>query len=62
MDKYLTTDAAATYLGVTAARVRQLILEDKLPSEKNGRDHLIMETSLKAYVRSGRRKPGRPKK
>lgn len=60
MSKLYTTETAATYLGVTPARVRQLILEERLESEKYGRDHLIPEASLQSYETSGKRKVGRP--
>lgn len=62
MRKLYTTEAAADYLGVTPARVRQLIIEERLKSEKYGRDHLIRESDLVEYQRAGRRKPGRPSK
>lgn len=62
MGKLFTTETAATYLGVTPARVRQLILEERLESEKYGRDHLISEDALKAYELNGKKKGGRPRK
>ncbi len=62
MSKLHTTESAASYLGVTPARVRQLILEERLESEKYGRDHLIPEESLQSYETSGKRKVGRPSK
>lgn len=62
MGKLFTTGDAATCLGVTPARVRQLIREGRLPSEKYGRDHLISEEALQRYQESGRKKIGRPRK
>lgn len=62
MSKLYTTESAATYLGVTPARVRQLILEDRIESEKYGRDHLIPEAALQNYETSGKKKVGRPRK
>ena len=62
MDKLLTTCDAAEYLGVTASRIRQLIVEKRLSSQKFGRDHLIREEDLKEYVNSDKKRPGRPKK
>ncbi|MDD5348491.1 MAG: helix-turn-helix domain-containing protein [Candidatus Omnitrophica bacterium] len=62
MGKLFTTESAATYLGVTPARVRQLILEERLSSEKYGRDHLIAEDALQQYQKNGRQKVGRPRK
>jgi site-specific DNA-methyltransferase (cytosine-N4-specific) len=59
MTRLHTTESAAALLGVTPARVRQLILARTLKSEKHGRDHLIREADLRAYA-ANRRKPGRP--
>lgn len=55
----LTTAQAAEKLGVNASRIRQLIIEGRLPAEKLGRDWLIDEKALD-QVRD--RKPGRPRK
>ncbi len=60
MGKLYTTESAAEYLGVTPARIRQVILQGRLKSEKYGRDHLIRETDLRAYAEGGKKKPGRP--
>jgi len=54
---FLTTAEAARELGVTPARVRQLILAGRLPAEKHGRDWLIDPASLDQV---GERRPGRP--
>ncbi len=62
MSKLYTTESAAEYLGVTPARVRQLIMEGRLKSEKYGRDHLIQEADLQKYTTGGKKKPGRPVK
>lgn len=63
MGKLYTTESAAEYLGVTPSRVRQLILEERLESEKYGRDHLIKEECLTWYQTNGKKRPGRkPKK
>jgi len=62
MSKLYTTESAAEYLGVTPARIRQLIMEGRLKSEKYGRDHLIQEADLQKYIAGGRKKPGRPVK
>ena len=61
MEKYLTTEDAANYLGVTASRIRQLIIEHRLKSEKHGRDHLILESDVKNFAEHGKKKRGRPK-
>lgn len=44
---------------MTVSRVRQLVLEGRLPAEKFGRDLVIKESDLK---RVEDRKPGRPPK
>jgi len=62
MSKLFTTEDAAKYLGVTPSRVRQFILEERLQSEKYGRDHLIQEGELKQFAKNGKKKRGRPKK
>jgi excisionase family DNA binding protein len=59
MGKKLTTKEAAQILGVSDARVRQLVLSGKLPAEKFGRDLMIDEADLEAVKE---RKPGRPSK
>jgi excisionase family DNA binding protein len=46
MSQTLTTKAAADRLGVTPARVRQMILSGQLPAEKFGRDLVIKEDDL----------------
>ena len=62
MKKYFTTGDAAKYLGVTPSRVRQYIVEERLESEKYGRDHMIEESTLAEFARHGKKKRGRPKK
>lgn len=62
MSKYFTTEDAARYLGVTPSRVRQFIAEDRLESEKYGRDHMIKEDNLANFAKYGKKKRGRPKK
>jgi excisionase family DNA binding protein len=59
MTKLLTTSEAAERLGVNASRIRQLILQDRLPAQKMGRDLFIDEKDLKLVED---RKPGRPLK
>lgn len=55
----LTTREVAERLGVTVTRVQQLILAERLPAEKKGRDYFINEDDLKLVED---RKPGRPPK
>ena len=62
MAKLFTTDDASKYLGVTASRVRQFIIENRLKSIKVGRDHLIEESALRLFAEQGKKKRGRPKK
>lgn len=59
MSTLLTTQQAAAKLGVTESRVRQLVLNGKLPAEKFGRDLAIKESDLKLVED---RKLGRPPK
>ncbi|MDQ4122558.1 MAG: helix-turn-helix domain-containing protein [Acidobacteriota bacterium] len=59
MEKRLTSKQAAEQLGISDARVRQLVLAGKLPAEKFGRDLIILESDLEP-LRG--RKPGRPAK
>lgn len=59
MDKLLTTKEAAERLGVTAGRIRQMIVDGQLPAVKMGRDNFINESDLKLVED---RKPGRPRK
>lgn len=58
-DDLLTTQQAAVELGVTDSRVRQLIIDGKLPAQRFGRSHMIKRSDLK-HVEVG--KLGRPKK
>ena len=57
MQGLLTTQEAAAKLGVTAGRVRQMIVDGQLPATKFGRDNLIREADLKLVEN---RKVGRP--
>lgn len=59
MQELLTTEQAAEKLGVSASRVRQFIIDGRLPATKLGRDNLIREADLKLV---GDRKAGRPPK
>ncbi|HZT34520.1 MAG TPA: helix-turn-helix domain-containing protein [Nitrososphaera sp.] len=59
MTKLLTTSEAAERLGVNASRIRQLVLQGRLPAQKMGRDLFVDEKDLKLVED---RKPGRPSK
>jgi excisionase family DNA binding protein len=59
----VTTKEAAQILGVSPARVRQLIKEKRLAAEKHGRDHLLQDREVERFKQHGRRsgpKGGRP--
>lgn len=62
MENYYTTQEAAKFIGVTAARIRQLILDKRIKSQKMGRDHIIPRNELIDYQNKGKKKPGRPPK
>ena len=48
MKEAYTTEEAATELGVSSARVRQLILDGVLKTERFGRAHVITREALEA--------------
>ena len=58
MEGYMTTKEAAKELGVSAGRIRQLIIQKRLPATKFGRDLMIRPEDLE-QVRE--RKQGWPK-
>lgn len=62
MSKIYGTKEAAEKLGVSQARIRQYIQEDRLQSTKVGRDHLIEGCVLEDFAEYGRKKSGRPAK
>ena len=53
----LTTSEVAEALGVTSARIRQMVLSGLLPAEKAGRDVLIPVTAVDA-AKERKTKPG----
>lgn len=57
--KLLSTPEVAARLGITLARVQQLIWKGRLPAQKVGRDYVIQEGDLRLVAN---RKPGRPSK
>lgn len=59
IDDFLTTRETAEILGISDARIRQLIYAGRLPSQKIGQMNLIKKSDLE-LVRI--RKSGRPKK
>ncbi|HEX8773703.1 MAG TPA: helix-turn-helix domain-containing protein [Pyrinomonadaceae bacterium] len=52
-----TTEEAAAELGVTSARVRQMIIDGTIEAEKFGRDLLITAEALQV-ARQRKTKPG----
>jgi len=62
MENFYTTVEAAQFLGVTASRIRQLILEKRIKSQKMGRDHFIPQSELAQFSEQGMKKRGRPPK
>lgn len=60
MEHLLTTEEAAARLGVTAARVRQLILSGQLPARKFAKVNMIDARDLELV--KDRPKAGRPRK
>ncbi len=58
----ITTAEAAVLLRVTPGRVRQLIGNGQLESEKRGRDHLLDQAEVERFDQQDRRKGGRPRK
>ena len=59
MENLLTTQQASKILGVNPSRVRQFILEGRLPAIKIGRDWIISRDDL---AKVANRRIGRPKK
>jgi excisionase family DNA binding protein len=58
--EYLTAKQAAEKLGISAGRIRQLVVENRLPASKFGNSLMILESDLE-LVRE-RKKTGRPPK
>lgn len=54
---YYTTEEAAEQLGVTVGRVRQMIVDGMLKTERFGRAHMISRDALKT-AEQRRTKPG----
>ncbi|HEX3100859.1 MAG TPA: helix-turn-helix domain-containing protein [Pyrinomonadaceae bacterium] len=59
MKGYSTTAQTAERLGISTARVRQLIIEGVIKAEKIGRDNFIAEREVLRLEQTERR-PGRP--
>lgn len=61
MNNVLTTAQASKRLGVSAARVRKLIKDERLPAKKQGRDYIIRLGDIVDFAKHGRKSIGRPK-
>ncbi len=59
LEGYLTTKEVAEKLGVSVGRVKQFIVEKRLPATKVGHTNLVKEEDLKLVQD---RKTGRPLK
>lgn len=62
MKDLLTTRQVAERLGVSASRVRQFIIDGRLPAIKLGRDNLIREVDLRLVEDRKAGRPTKPKK
>ena len=58
--EYLTAKQAGEKLGVAAGRIRQLVVEKRLPATKFGNSLMILESDLDLVKE--RKKTGRPPK
>lgn len=59
LENYLTTKEVAEKLGISVGRVKQLIVEKRLPATKKGNTNLVKEEDLRLVEN---RKVGRPSK
>ena len=57
-----TTEEAAEYLGVTVGRVRQMIIDGTLATERFGRAHVISREALRVAERRKTKRGPEPKK
>jgi excisionase family DNA binding protein len=60
MSDLLTTTEAATRLGVSVPRVRQLLIDGRIPATKHGRDWLVRAEDVDAYTPRPSGKPRLP--
>lgn len=59
---FYTTEEAAELLGVTVGRVRQMIIDGTLQTERFGRAHMISKEALKAAENRKTKRGPTPKK
>ena len=57
MEETYTTTEAAEILGVSAARIRQMVLAGEIEGEKRGRDLLIAKSQVEK-AKARKTKPG----
>lgn len=60
-NKLISTNEAAKILGVSASRIRQLIIDGRLEATKIGRDQLLDEEKVVNFSSKPRKRTGRPK-
>ena len=58
----ISTADAAKILGISASRVRQLILDGRLEATKVGRDQLLEREKVEDFALVPRERTGRPQK
>ena len=58
----ITSDQAATMLGVTTARIRQLVAEGKIEGVKRAEAWFFTKDAIEAAMNRPKSKGGRPKK
>lgn len=58
----ITTAEAAVILKISPVRVRQLIKDGRIKTEKLGRDHLLDREEVERFAKDGRLPWGRPRK
>jgi excisionase family DNA binding protein len=61
-DAWITPHEASLILGVTAARVRQLVRDGALPGQQKGRFYLIRRRDVEKFGKLPRGVPGRPRR
>jgi hypothetical protein len=61
IDEYVAANAAAKILGVTTARLGQLVLVGRIPYLRTDLGRLYRRSELEDIARTRQRKPGRPR-
>lgn len=61
MDQWVTTEEAASIIGVSTGRVRQYVQDGRLtPREKTDSDHYFRRSQVEALAKQPRERTGRP--